>query len=247
VKSKHKNISNRNQGYLASSEPNSPTIASPEYLNTLGKQDSVLKSFLMMMIEDIEKGINKSLKEIQVNTGKQLEALKEETQKKKLKELQENIIKQVKERNKTIQDLKNGTRNNKEITKGHNPGVRKPEKRSGVIDVSITNRIQEIEEKISGAEDTIENIDTTVKENAKSKKLLTQNIQETQNTMIRPNLRVIGIEERKDSQLKGPINIFNKIIKENSPNLKKENHEQTYRKPTELQRDLTIKEISPVT
>jgi hypothetical protein len=30
---KHKNISNRNQGYLASSEPNSPTIASPGYPN----------------------------------------------------------------------------------------------------------------------------------------------------------------------------------------------------------------------
>jgi cell fate (sporulation/competence/biofilm development) regulator YmcA (YheA/YmcA/DUF963 family) len=41
-------------------------------------------------------------------------------------------------------------------------------KRSGAIDTSITNRIQEIEERISGAEDTIENIDTTVKENAQS-------------------------------------------------------------------------------
>jgi hypothetical protein len=29
VRGKLKNISNRNQGYLASSEPNSPTIASP--------------------------------------------------------------------------------------------------------------------------------------------------------------------------------------------------------------------------
>jgi hypothetical protein len=29
-------------------------------------------------------------------------------------------------------------------------------KRSGVIDVSITNRIQEIEERLSGAEGTIE-------------------------------------------------------------------------------------------
>ena len=95
-------------------------------------------------------------------------------------------------------------------------------KRSGVIDVSITNRITGIEERISGAEDTIENIDTTVKENAKSKKLLTQNIQETQETMKRPNLRIIGIEESEDSQLKGPVNIFNKIIEENFPNLKKE-------------------------
>jgi uncharacterized coiled-coil protein SlyX len=49
-------------------------------------------------------------------------------------------------------------------------------KRSGVIDTSITNRIQEMEERMSGVEDTIENIDTTVKENAKCKKLLTQNI-----------------------------------------------------------------------
>ena len=41
--------------------------------------------------------------------------------------------------------------------------------------------------------------------------------------MRRPNLRIIGIEESEDSQLKGPVNIFNKIIKENFPNLKKEN------------------------
>ena len=74
--------------------------------------------------------------------------------------------------NKTIQDLKNGNRN-KEITKGDNSGVRKPRKELGE---SITNRIEEMEERISGAEDSIENIDITVKENAKSKKLLTQNI-----------------------------------------------------------------------
>jgi hypothetical protein len=35
----------------------------------------------------------------------------------------------------------------------------------------IEDTIQETQERISGAEDTIENIDTTVKENAKSKKL----------------------------------------------------------------------------
>ena len=45
-------------------------------------------------------------------------------------------------------------------------------KRSGVIDASIISRIEEIEERIPGAEDTTENIDTTVKENAKCKLLL---------------------------------------------------------------------------
>ena len=89
VKGKHKNLNNRNQGYMASSEPSSPTTASPGYPNTLEKQDLDLKSHLMMLMEDFKKEINNSLKEIQENTGTQLEDLKEETQK-CLKELQEN-------------------------------------------------------------------------------------------------------------------------------------------------------------
>jgi hypothetical protein len=97
--------------------------------------------------------------------------------------------------------------------------------------------IQEVEERISGAEDTIENINTTVKENAKCKKVLIQNIQEIQDTMKRPNLRIIGIEENEHSQLKGQINIFKKIIEENFPNLKKEmpiNIREAYRSPNRL-------------
>jgi predicted ribosome quality control (RQC) complex YloA/Tae2 family protein len=95
-------------------------------------------------------------------------------------------------------------------------------KKSGTIDTSISNRIQEMEERISGAEDSIENICTTIKENAKCKKILTQNIQEIQDTMRRPNLWIIGVDEDENFHLKGPANIFNKIIEENFPNLKKE-------------------------
>jgi hypothetical protein len=88
-------------------------------------------------------------------------------------------------------------------------------KRSEVTDASITNRIQEIE--ISGIEDTIEDIKTMLKENIKYKSLLTHNIQEIQNPIKIPGLR-IKIEERDESQFKGPENIFNKIIEENCPN-----------------------------
>jgi hypothetical protein len=49
-------------------------------------------------------------------------------------------------------------------------------KKSVTIDTSISNRIQEMEERISGAEDSIENICTTIKYNTKRKKILTQNI-----------------------------------------------------------------------
>jgi hypothetical protein len=55
--------------------------------------------------------------------------------------------------------------------------------------------------------------------------------------MRRPNLRIIGIEESEDPQLKGPVNIFNKVIEENFPNLKKEmpiNIQEAYRTPKRL-------------
>ena len=67
-------------------------------------------------------------------------------------------------------DLINGNRNNREIKKGDNSGDRNLGKRPGVIEASITNIIQVIEERISGAEDTIESIDRIVKQNAKCKK-----------------------------------------------------------------------------
>jgi hypothetical protein len=49
--------------------------------------------------------------------------------------------------------------------------------------------------------------------------------------MRRPNLLII-VDENEEFQLKGPANIFNKIIKENFPNLKKEipmNIQEAYR------------------
>jgi hypothetical protein len=127
----------------------------------------------------------------------------------------------VKELNKTTQNLKMGIKTIKASQMETSLEIGNLGKRTGVIDASITNRILEMEERISGAEDTIENIDTSIKENAKCKKILTQNIQEIQDTMRRPNLKIIGIAENEDFQLKGPENIFNKIIEENFPNLKK--------------------------
>ena len=55
-----------------------------------------------------------------------------------------------------------------------------------------------MEESISVAADYIENICTTIKKNAKCKKILTQNIQEIQDTMRRTNLQIIGVDENED-------------------------------------------------
>jgi predicted nucleic acid-binding Zn-ribbon protein len=100
----------------------------------------------------------------------------------------------VKELNKTIQDLKMEIETMKKSQRETTLEIENLGKRSGVIDTSITDRTQEIEKRILGAEDTKENIDTTVKEYAKCKKILTQNIQKIQETMGRPNLRIIRRE-----------------------------------------------------
>jgi predicted nucleic acid-binding Zn-ribbon protein len=74
----------------------------------------------------------------------------------------------VKELNKTIQDLKLEIETIRKSQRGLTLELENLGKRSGVIDASITNKIQKIEEKILSVEDTIENTYTIVKENAKS-------------------------------------------------------------------------------
>ena len=115
-----------------------------------------------MLMEDFKKDINNSLKEIQENTGKQLKSLKVEIQK-SLKELQENTTKQVMNLNKTIQDLKMEVETIKKTQSETTLEIETLGKKSGNIDTSISNRIQEMEERISGAEDSIGNMDTTKK------------------------------------------------------------------------------------
>jgi hypothetical protein len=59
-------------------------------------------------------------------------------------------------------------------------------------------------------------------------------MQEIQDKMKIPNLQIIGVDENEDFQVKGPGNIFKKIIEENFPNLKKEmpmNIQEAYRIP----------------
>jgi len=135
-------------------------------------------------------------------------------------------------------DYKN--RNRKKISKSQRETTLETEnlgKKIEVTDASITKSIQDIKERISRTEDTIENIDTNIKENAKHKKILSQNIQEIWDTMRRSTLRIIGREESKDSKIKGLVNIFNKIMEENFHNLKKEMPiitQEAYRTPKRL-------------
>ena len=77
-KGKRKNPTNRNQDHSPSSERSTPTPTSLGHPNTPEKIVPDLKAYLMMMVEDIKKDFNNSLKEIQEKTAKQVEDLKEE-------------------------------------------------------------------------------------------------------------------------------------------------------------------------
>lgn len=63
-------------------------------------------------------------------------------------------------------------------------------------------------------ENMIEERDISIKINVKSQKLiLALKIQEIKDTIKRPNLRLTGIEEGEETQIKGPQSIFKKIMK----------------------------------
>ena len=76
AKGKHKNLTDRNQEHLPSSERSTPTPPSPGHPNTPEKIVPDLNTYLMMMVEDIKEDFNNSLKEIQENTAKELQVLK---------------------------------------------------------------------------------------------------------------------------------------------------------------------------
>jgi chromosome segregation ATPase len=131
AKGKRKNLTKRNQDHSLSSELSTPTSANPGYPNTPEKQDSYLKSYPMMLVEDIKKYFNNSHKEIQENTAKEVEVLKEK---------QKNTTKQVMELNKTIQNLKREVETIKKTQNETTLEIETLGKKSGTIDVSISNR-----------------------------------------------------------------------------------------------------------
>jgi chromosome segregation ATPase len=82
-------------------------------------------------------------------------------------------------------------------------------------------RLEQAEDRISELEDEMENKGKTEELLVKQLKTYERNIQELNNSIKRPNLRIMGIEEGEKVQAKGIHNIFNKIITENVPNLEK--------------------------
>jgi archaeosine-15-forming tRNA-guanine transglycosylase len=79
---------------------------------------------------------------------------------------------------------------------------------------TVGNRLSELKDRIEIKEKTEELL-------VKQLKTCERNMQELNDSTKRPNLRIMGIEEGEEVQAKGIHNIFNKMITENFPKLKK--------------------------
>ncbi len=206
----------------------------PEELEEIYSKVSYMK-----IIEDLKQEVKNCHKQLEITNKKVEEMNKSLKDTQENQEKQEKAIKQVRE---AVQDLKNEMEAMKKTQTEGRMEMENLGKRTGTTETSTNNRLQEIEERMSDTEDTIEKINTLIKENSKTNKFSSQNIQEIWDTIKRPNLRIIGIEEGEEVQLNGPENIFNKIIEENFPNLKKDiplKVQEAYRTPNRLDQKKT--------
>jgi chromosome segregation ATPase len=104
-----------------------------------------------------------------------------------------------------------------------------------------SSRLEPAEDRISELEDKIETNEKSEKILARQLKSCEKNIQELSNSIKRPNLRIMGIEEEEEFQAKGIHNIFNKIT-EHFQNLEKVlsiQVQETSRTPSRLNQNRT--------
>jgi predicted nucleic acid-binding Zn-ribbon protein len=94
-----------------------------------------------------------------------------------------------------------------------------------------SSRVEHAEDRISELEDKMEIKEKSEELLVKQHKTCERNMQAPTDSIKRPNMRIMGIEEGEEVQAKGIHNIFNKIIIENFPNLEKAMPIQVNRKP----------------
>jgi hypothetical protein len=84
-----------------------------------------------------------------------------------------------------------------------------------------SSRLEQVGDKILELKDKIEIKEKNPEILVKQLKSYERNMQELSNSIKRPNLRLIGLDEGEEMEVKGINNKFNKIITENLPHLEK--------------------------
>jgi hypothetical protein len=104
------------------------------------------------------------------------------------------------------------------------------------------SRLEQAEDQISELKDDMIIKGKTEELLVRQLKTCERNMQEFNDCIKRPNLRIMGIEEGEEVQTKGSCNVFNKIKTENFPNLEKTmpiQVQEASRTPNRLDQDRT--------
>jgi chromosome segregation ATPase len=124
--------------------------------------------------------------------------------------------------NKQINELRTKIDNIKEETSQDMENLRKKNKTELQNKTEgQSSRIEQTEDRISELEDEYLIKGKTEERLIKQLKTCENKLQELNNSIKRPNLRTMGIEEEEEVRAKGMRNTFNKIITENFQNLDK--------------------------
>ncbi|ERE65931.1 GTPase IMAP family member 3-like protein [Cricetulus griseus] len=124
-------------------ESRDSTPARYEHHNTDETEESKLKNKFLQMIETLREEMRKSFREMEEKTNQKIQEIKES---------QGNTIKQLKE---TVQDLKTELETIKKTQTEGMLEVEELSKQSGTTDATKTNKIQEMENRISDTEDKL--------------------------------------------------------------------------------------------
>jgi septal ring factor EnvC (AmiA/AmiB activator) len=84
-----------------------------------------------------------------------------------------------------------------------------------------SSRLEQVEERISEFENKMEIKGKTEELLVKQLKSCERNMQQLTNSIKRPNLNIMDIEEGEEVLTRGIYNVFNKTVTENFPNLEK--------------------------
>jgi chromosome segregation ATPase len=195
------------------------------------------ENFIEMILDMVKQNVQETLKKFQDNKNREFEKAKEE-----IKETIEALYKHQSETentiNKKINELRTKIDNIKEETSQDMENLRKKN------ETELQNKTEGQSSRIELTEDRISELEDEMVIKGKTKELVIKQLktckkkmQQITDSVKRPNLRIMGIEEGEEVQAKGMHNIFNKIIMENFQNLEKDIPTQMQERPPGHQTD----------
>jgi hypothetical protein len=190
-----------------------PSNPKETHKNTLKEEilQVINEDFMEMLLDMVNQNVQEALKKFQDNKNKEYEKTQKQinelmgTLNKYQSETENTINRAINERRFKIDSIK------EEVTHDMENIRKKNETKIQNTIGGHFSRLEQAEDRISELENKMEIKGKTEEQLVKQLKTCERNVKELTNSISRPNLRNMGIEEGEEMQAKGTHNIFNKI------------------------------------